>query len=980
MRNRMSMKWNRMSIKRKLIAAFVLIGLFSTIAGGFGIGAIYSTNQNTKDIYAGHFLPATYLYDIQKNLLRINDTLNLMLYERDVLQSEKRAAIIENLQKENESLLAQFGKTGVSAELFTKLEKDLAAAGETTERLETALNTADYTGAMNLAPDYQSKTNIVDKDIQNLIADGITVASLSLEESQRTFLFSFLAMIGISILCMASAFAAGNYLSGKIGTPISSLAEAAGRLARGDVDAVVETDLGDEVGRLVEAFKTMTDNIRTNADAARSIAEGDLDIEIVPKSGEDILGSSMKSVVCSLRALVKETRDMTAAALNGELAYRGKEERFDGGYGEIIRGFNQTLEALVVPLNTSADCLERISRGDIPDRIEEEYSGDFNTIRDSLNTCIGAVGAMIEDVNMLSEAAIKGKLHTRADIERHDGDFKKIVGGFNRTLDAVTNPLYVASAYIKKIGNGEIPPRLTQNYQGEFNEIKNSINACLDGLGALAEGNRLLGRMRVNDYTGQMSLTGKGIFLELSESINEVSENITEAIGYMNHVAAGDLKDLEHLREIGRKSENDVLIPAITLMIENLKNIVEETHELSESAIAGQLDKRGSTGSFHGEYRKIVEGINRTLNAVVEPIKEASFVLREISKGNLNVFMNGDYSGDYAEIKNAVNTSIRSLLSYIEEIGRVLSEITRGNLDIAITQEYKGNFVEIKESLNSIILTLTTVIGDIGESADHVESGSRQLLDASQILAQGSMEQACSIEELTASITETASHLKQSAATSSEACELALSAQEHAKTGKSRMETMLESMTKISDTSHNISKIIKVIDDIAFQTNILALNAAVEAARAGQHGKGFAVVADEVRSLAAKSAEAAKRTAAIIDESIRSAEAGADMAHETAGVFHAIYESIDKVAGLAVSINELSGEQASSIMIINQGIEQVSEVVQKNSAMAEQSAAMSEKLFGQAGILADMAASFKFRERIELPEPLNPVKLLELAV
>ena len=978
--NSMSMKWNKMSIKRKLIAAFLLIGLFSMITGVFGIVAIYSTNQNTNDIYTGHFLPATYLYDIQKNQLKINDTFNLMLYERDVLQVEKQSETIETLQTENESLLDQFAETGVSADLYQTMEKDLAAVGETSEQLKKVLLAADYAGAMTLAPDYQSKANIVDKDIQKLISDGISVANNSLDESQRTFLLAFISMIGISLLCIASAFAAGTYISGKIGTPISGLVEAAGKLARGDVNVAVETDLKDEVGHLVAAFKMMADHIRENAGVARRIAEGDLDIEIVARSEEDILGSSMNSVVSTLRALMKETRDMTAAALNGELTYRANEEPFDGGYYDIIHGFNQTLEALEAPLNMSADCMKRISNGDIPDTIEEEYPGDFNTIKDSLNTCIGAVRGMIEDVNMLAEAAVNGELHTRADTGRHDGDFKKIVEGFNRTLDAVVNPLFVAAAYIKKIGNGELPPRLSQNYQGEFNKIKNSINDCLDGLDSLVEGNRLLGRMRVNDYTGRMSLTGKGVFLEISESINEVTENINEAIGYMDHVAAGNLQDLECLKEIGRRSENDTLIPSITLMIENLKNIVEETHALSESAIAGQLDKRGSTGSFHGEYRKIVEGINRTLNAVVEPIKEAAFVLREMSKGNLNVLMHGEYKGDHAEIKNAVNTSIQSLMNYIGEIDHVLSEITRGNLDVAITQEYKGNFIEIKDSLNGIIMTLTQVMGDIGESADHVSNGSRQMMDASQTLAQGSMEQACSIEELSASITETASHLKQSTATASEACELALSAQEHAKTGNASMETMLDSMEKISGSSHNIAKIIRVIDDIAFQTNILSLNAAVEAARAGQHGKGFAVVADEVRSLAAKSAEAAKRTAAIIEESIQSAQTGAEIAQHTARVFHEIHEAVDKVAGLTIRINESSSEQASSVMIINQGIDQVSEVVQKNSAMAEQSAAMSEKLFSQAGILTDMASSFKYRARIELQEPVNAVKLLGLAV
>lgn len=971
--------WNRMSIKRKLILAFMVIGLFSTIVGVFGTGAIYITNKNTQDIYGGHFIPATYLFHIQKNLLKINNTFVLMLYERDMLQTEKRLKAIDEMQKENEGLLIQFEETGISAERYEALKTNIASANGVMGQLSVLLQASDYTGAMNLAPTFHSRINIVEKEIRQLIEEGTGIAYGSLQASQRTFLFAFLTMIGISVLCLLSAFLVGSLLSRQIGKPIIELAESAEKLAAGNINIDVKSELEDELGHLVVAFGRMTAHIKAHAEVAQNIAEGNLSLEIIPQSEEDVLGNSMKSVVLTLRSLVGESRKMTIAALNGDLDNRGREEFFHGGYREIIQGFNQTLEALIGPLNTSADCLQKISRGDIPDTITEDYPGDFNTIKNSLNTCIHAVKILIEDVNLLSVATIEGELHRRADVEKHDGDFKKIVAGFNQTLDAVANPLYVAAAYIKKIGLGEIPPRLTQTYHGEFNEIKNSINACIDGLGSLAEGNQTLGKMRVNDFTGQVTQTGQGIFCELSESINEVSNHINEIIGYVNHVAIGDLEDLEHLKTIGRKSKNDTLIPSITMMIENLKNIVAETYELSEAAVEGRLDKRGRADHFQGEYKKIIEGINRTLDTVIEPIEEASYILGEMSSGNLNVFMNGNYKGDYADVKNAVNKSIRSMLNYINEIARVLSEISRGNLDLSITEEYNGNFIEIKNSLNHIIFALSQVMGSIGETSEQVASGSRQMLDGSQTLAQGSMEQACSVEELTASIAETAEHLRQSAVGAKKACGLAISAQGNARKGNTQMLKMLDSMEKINDSSLNISKIIKVIDDIAFQTNILALNAAVEAARAGQHGKGFAVVADEVRRLAGRSAEAAKHTGEIIDGSIHSVQMGAEIAKETASVFHEIMEAVDQVANLVVNISESAGEQASSILIINQGIEQVSQIIQKNSAMAEQSAAISERLYDQAELLTAKVANYKYKERLELRDSRDPIRLLECA-
>jgi methyl-accepting chemotaxis protein len=327
----------------------------------------------------------------------------------------------------------------------------------------------------------------------------------------------------------------------------------------------------------------------------------------------------------------------------------------------------------------------------------------------------------------------------------------------------------------------------------------------------------------------------------------------------------------------------------------------------------------------------------------------------------------GDYQGDHAAIKVALNGTLDALAGYVEEIAQVLTEMANSNLDVAITGDYRGDFAPIKQALNLIVDSFNELLSEMNSAAEQVAAGSRQVSDGSQALSQGTTEQASSIEQLNASITEIAAQTKQNAINANEANDLAGKARGNAVEGNGQMKHMVRAMSEINESSTNISKIIKVIDEIAFQTNILALNAAVEAARAGQHGKGFAVVAEEVRNLAARSANAAKETTALIEGSIQKVSAGTRIADDTAKALDQIVNDVSRAADLVGAIAVASNEQATGIAQVNQGVEQVSSVVQANSATSEESAATSEELSSQADLLKNLISRFRLRKAGQFP-------------
>ena len=316
----------------------------------------------------------------------------------------------------------------------------------------------------------------------------------------------------------------------------------------------------------------------------------------------------------------------------------------------------------------------------------------------------------------------------------------------------------------------------------------------------------------------------------------------------------------------------------------------------------------------------------------------------------------------YSQFKDEIGQCIKGAAAFVQritEISAVLEKISLGDLTVDFELLSQADVMGI--SVKKMLTNMNDMFGEINSSSLQVNSGAKQIADGAQALSQGSTEQAASVEELSSSISEIATQTKANAEMAERAASLSNDIRGNAEKGNRQMDEMMEAVREINTASQNISKVIKVIDDIAFQTNILALNAAVEAARAGQHGKGFAVVAEEVRNLAAKSAEAAKETGDMIQNSMEKAELGSRIASETGVSFTEISEGIAESTRLVAEIAQSSKEQAMGISQVNIGIDQVAQVVQQNSATAQESAAASEEMSGQSAMLQELIGQFRLR-------------------
>jgi methyl-accepting chemotaxis protein len=630
-----------------------------------------------------------------------------------------------------------------------------------------------------------------------------------------------------------------------------------------------------------------------------------------------LLGLLLRRTIRStVDGLVSEAARLTAAVEDGRLDERADPAAVHDQFRGTIDGMNRTVDAFVRPIRTTGDYLARVSAGEQPPPLEDDYRGDFNDIKNHLNALL-AMMAERSDMDALIQSALDGKLDVRADLAKYRGGNTRVLQSMNALLDAVVAPLDEVAGRLARLTRGDVPEKITTAYKGQFALITDHLNGCIDAVNALVSDARMLsaaaveGKLATRADPARHQGDFRAIVQGVNDTLDAVVSPLREAGRLMERISRGDVRVAV---EGAWRGDFAALQQSLERSVRAVDRLLQDVHTLSAQAVAGNLSYRAEATQHEGEFRRIVEGVNGTLDAVVEPVQAAATVLDALSQRDLRARVVGEYRGDHAHLTTSVNATAQALHDALQQVSAAVSQVS---------------------------------------------TAATQISSSSQAVAAGAAAQASSLETTTLSVEGVLESTRVASDHAQQASVLAETARKTATDGVAALEAMQGAMTRIKTSAESTSQIIRDINDIAFQTNLLALNAAVEAARAGEAGRGFAVVAEEVRSLALRAKEAANKTEGLIRQSVNEASDGEQKSGLLATRLSEIVTGVGRVTTIVSEIAVSAREQTSGIEAMSRSVAESGKITEQNAASAEESSSAASELSGQAEELAAMVESFQ---------------------
>ena len=709
-------------------------------------------------------------------------------------------------------------------------------------------------------------------------------------------------------------------------------------------------------------------------------------ISAVGKPCSNAAANICNTELCGIRQLQKGNGesffDWCGSSCKQDTSYLVNSVGEKIGYVEVVSDLTAILrnrDYTRDEIERMADNLTKLAIGDLNLDLQvkeaDQYTAatreDFVKINESLSKVKNAVGAMITDAEMLVNAALEGQFETRADVSKHQGEFRKVIGGVNATLDTVVDKVVWYEAIIDAVPfpihvtdmdmNWTLLNKPFEKLLIDAGQIKDRVSAIgkpCSNAGANICNTQLCGIRQLQKGVGEsfFDWCGSSCKQDTSYLINHAGEKI----GYVEIVSdlTAILRNRDYTKdEIERMADNLTKLAigdlSLNLQVKDADQHTAATREgfvkineslskvkdavgamitdaemLVNAAVDGKLATRADANKHQGDFRKVVAGINSTLDSVIGPLNVAAEYVDRISKGDMPTIITENYNGDFNSIKNNLNILIEATNGITENAKKVAD----GNLMVVLKKRCEND--DLMESLSNMVAKLKEVVLEVQSAADNVASGGQEMSATAQQMSQGATEQAASAEEVSSSMEEMASSIRQNTDNAMQTEKIAIKSASDAKDGGKAVSETVAAMKEIATK-------ISIIEEIARQTNLLALNAAIEAARAGEHGKGFAVVASEVRKLAERSQAAAGEISTLSTSSVAIAEKAGEMLNR-------MLPDIQRTAELVQEITASSKEQDIGAEQINKAIQQLDNVIQQNASAAEEMASTTEELSSQA--------------------------------